>query len=336
MFEFFRDPDPLEHDQADLAGKTVLVLGANTGLGLEAAKHFAATNPDRLILACRSASKGQAAVDKLRVATGYSKAEVWIVNLADFASVTDFADKFDRDGGRLDIVVANAALGVLKYEATKDGWEASLQVNSLATSLFCLRLLPAMLQTAQEYATLPRLVVVSSGSHYEVEALDKRVAKSPEMLKTLGSAEYCTSENMAARYPITKLCSVLFARALNAHIPSTTPLIVNTVDPGFCHSELTRNITGLRAAVITIMGWILARTAEQGSRRLVWCAVGQQEQPDKLRGEFITRCSVQEVSDYVLSVDGGRAQNRFWDETVEILSRVDPKVGSVVEKYLAV
>jgi hypothetical protein len=49
--------------KVDLTGKTVVVVGANTGLGFEATKHFATMNPGRLILACRSQSKGQVAVD---------------------------------------------------------------------------------------------------------------------------------------------------------------------------------------------------------------------------------------------------------------------------------
>jgi NAD(P)-dependent dehydrogenase (short-subunit alcohol dehydrogenase family) len=48
---------------ANLTGKTVIVLGANTGIGFEAAKHFASMTPGRLMLACRSQSKGQAAMD---------------------------------------------------------------------------------------------------------------------------------------------------------------------------------------------------------------------------------------------------------------------------------
>ena len=52
--------DPVVH--ADLAGKTVVVVGANVGLGFEAANHFASMNPRRLVLACRSQEKGQAAV----------------------------------------------------------------------------------------------------------------------------------------------------------------------------------------------------------------------------------------------------------------------------------
>ncbi|KAJ7493650.1 hypothetical protein FB451DRAFT_1007885, partial [Mycena latifolia] len=77
---------------ADLTGKTVLVLGANTGIGFEAMKHFATMNPGRPILACWSESKGQAAVEstlyhiilpsaltscpELKAATSYATAEV--------------------------------------------------------------------------------------------------------------------------------------------------------------------------------------------------------------------------------------------------------------------
>jgi NAD(P)-dependent dehydrogenase (short-subunit alcohol dehydrogenase family) len=50
-------------EKVDLTGKTVVVVGANVGLGFEATKHFASMNPGRLILACRSQSKGQAALE---------------------------------------------------------------------------------------------------------------------------------------------------------------------------------------------------------------------------------------------------------------------------------
>lgn len=62
---------------------------------------------------------------ELKAATGYTRAELWIIDLANFASVTQFADKFERDGGRLDILVENAAVGSSKYESTTDGWETS-------------------------------------------------------------------------------------------------------------------------------------------------------------------------------------------------------------------
>ena len=64
IFQFLREQlatvPPVEHE--DLSGKTVVVIGANIGLGFEGAKHFAKMNPDRLILGCRSKERGEAAV----------------------------------------------------------------------------------------------------------------------------------------------------------------------------------------------------------------------------------------------------------------------------------
>ena len=64
IFQFVRDQlttvPPVEHE--DLSGKTVVIIGANVGLGFEAAKHFAKMNPGRVILGCRSKERGEAAV----------------------------------------------------------------------------------------------------------------------------------------------------------------------------------------------------------------------------------------------------------------------------------
>lgn len=67
----------------------------------------------------------------------------------------------------------------------------SLQITCLSTPLVALLLLPSMLKTTREHSTLPRLVVVSSEVHYWA-AIDKSVTENPDMLKTMGSAEYCT------------------------------------------------------------------------------------------------------------------------------------------------
>ncbi|KAJ7302935.1 hypothetical protein DFH08DRAFT_57252 [Mycena albidolilacea] len=320
--------------KVDLAGKTVLVLGANTGLGFEATKHFATMNPERLILACRSQSRGQAALEKLKAATGYSKAELWLVDLSDFESVKNFGDKFERDGGRLDILVENAAILSDKYEGTKDGWELSLQVNDLSTPLVSFLLLPAMIKTAQQHATLPRIVVVSSEVHYWVE-IEKRVYENPDIIKTLGSSEYCTNSIMQSRYMLTKLLNVFFVRALNARLGASTPLVVNAVNPGYCYSELRRGLNPIMAFIDHLMELALAFTTEVGSRRLVWAAVSEPAQPETLRGGYISACEVEEVADFVLSPQGVKLQDHLWDELVDILGKVDPRVTANVNQYLS-
>ncbi|KAF7376690.1 NAD(P)-binding protein [Mycena sanguinolenta] len=314
---------------ADLTGKTVVVVGANTGLGFEAVKHFSKMNPERIILACRSQQKGQAAVEKIKAETGYNNAELWIVDLADFSSVKSFADKFEKNGGRLDILVENAGVATPRYEATKDGWETSLQVNSIATPLLALLLLPRMIQTARDHGTESRIVVVTSELHHW-GGIPKKVLAQDDILTTLGSVEYCTPSRMRTFYNVTKLMNILFVRALNNRIDASTPLIANTVNPGLCVSELRRDIPFPLSWISRVFEWITAFTTEEGSRQLVFGAVGS----GKLRGEYINQSHVEEPSDFVIGGEGKKAEDRVWDELVDILGKVDRRVLTTVDAYL--
>jgi len=317
--------------KADLTEKTVVVAGANTGLGFEAAKHFATMNPGKLILACRNKSKGHEALAKLKTQTSYANAELWIIDLANFESVKQFATKFEDEGGRLDILVMNAAVANDVYEPTKDGWEATIQVNDLATSLLSLLLLPRMIQTAKDHSTTPRLVVVASGMHYWAD-IEQKAIKSPDYLKTLGSKEYCTPKVMENRYALSKLLNVLFVRALASRLPASAPTVItNAIDPGFCYSELRRNVRGFRTAIYRLMEILLAFTSEEGSRQLVYGALSEDKD---IKGGYVSGARVMEPSDFVISEEGKKVQDRIWDELIEILSEVDPRVQLVVKEYL--
>ncbi|KAJ7286856.1 hypothetical protein C8J57DRAFT_572775 [Mycena rebaudengoi] len=328
----FKEQPPVV--KADLAGKTICVVGANTGLGFEATKQFAAMNPERIILACRSEARGQAAVKKLEEETGYTKGELWIVDLGDFASVKHFGERFEKDGGRLDTLIANAGISTEKYETTKDGWESTLQVNCLATNLLTLLLLPSMLRTATRHSTVPRIVVVSSETHYWAE-FDKKVRETRgEILKTLGSAAYCTPKVMRGRYFLTKLFNVFFVRSLNARLGPSAPVIVDALNPGFCHSEMNRNLSWPVDLIVRLVTRLVAFPTEVGGRRLVFAAVGLPQNADSLRGEYINGYTVEEVCDFAMSAEGRKAEEDIWDEMMEILGKVDPKVLETQEKYL--
>ncbi|KAJ7758547.1 hypothetical protein DFH07DRAFT_1024555 [Mycena maculata] len=317
----------------DLTGKTVMVVGANAGLGFEATKHFATMNPGRLILACRSQSKGQAALEQIKAETGCKTGELWIVDLAEFASVQRFADKFEQDGGRLDYLIANAAVVLPKYECSKDGYETALQVNCFSMPLLALLLFPHMVRTAREHSTVPRIVVVASEVHF-MATFEKEVRDKPDILATLGSAEYCTPKTiltvcdrrMGDRYFLTKLLNIMFVRALNDRLPGSMPLVVNAVNPGYCYSNIRKSLTGMMALVDFFMEVLLALPTETGSRQLVWAALGEPGDPEKLRGEYISLQRVEEVSDFILSPEGARVQNRIWDELIAMLGKVDLRV----------
>jgi len=318
---------------ADLEGKTVVVTGANTGLGFEAAKHFARMNPGRLILGCRSQQRGDAALSRLTTETGYGQGELWLIDQADFSSVKSFADRFEKQGGRLDYLILNAAVAVTDYIATKDGWESSLQVNCLSTSLIALLLLPRMIETARNHSVTPRLVDVSSVVHHEL-TLDQQIRDSHEPLKIFGSKEYCTPETMGHRYPATKLLNLLFVRALADRL-ANVPVIVNAVCPGYAISELRRNFHGLRLLVFYIMDLFLAIPTEKSSRRLVWAALGGKEDEERLRGAFLQSCRTAEPSDFVISEQGQEVQENIWKETLDILSKVDPRILTIATQVLS-
>ena len=119
---------------ADLTGRTVIVTGANTGLGYAAALKFLRMNPARVVLAVRDVSKGLEAVQRLAsdLSTGDGPnlavedvVQVWECDLASFASVERFAQRADEELARLDIAVLNAAVATAKWAMSADGWEVS-------------------------------------------------------------------------------------------------------------------------------------------------------------------------------------------------------------------
>ncbi|PSR98926.1 hypothetical protein PHLCEN_2v4246 [Hermanssonia centrifuga] len=300
-----------------LAGRTVMIIGANTGIGLEAAKHFATMNPARLVLGCRNEDKGRKAVELITKETSCQTVELGLIDLANFESVRAFAQNYENDP--LDILLMNAALAVPTYETTGDGWELTLQVNHLSTALLALLLVPALARTAKSNSTHSRLVIVASNTHSWTQfGEDLKPENAPSMLEKLNERAYCTQKVMGTRYPDSKLLNVLFTRALAGHLSPTLPIIATAVNPGFCYSELMRHVPGPRLIFIKIMQLFVARTAEQGARQLLWAALGPDgkdgEHVKFLKGAYVSTLEVREPSDYVISKDGYEAQERIWPQ----------------------
>ena len=107
------------------------------------------------------------------------------------------------------------------------------------------------------------------------------------------------------------MLNVFFARGLSERLRDK-PLIVNAVNPGFCHSAFRRNWKGLKAWLAWPIETLLARTTEQGSRQLIWACIGGKDSIDQLRGAYISSMRVQESSDFVVSEEGKRAQTKLW------------------------
>jgi protochlorophyllide reductase len=147
-----------ENDVPSLEGRTALVTGANTGLGLAAAKVLAARGA-KVLLACRNASKAEAAAAEVRaVAT----AEVGVVplDLASLASIAAAAGLVREREPRLDLLINNAGLMALDEARTDDGFEMQFGVNHLGHFALTAGLAPLVLATPGS-----RIVTMSSMGH---------------------------------------------------------------------------------------------------------------------------------------------------------------------------
>jgi retinol dehydrogenase 12 len=112
---------------------------------------------------------------------------------------------------------------------------------------------------------------------------------------------------------LLQVLNIFFVRALNAHLsPEKTPIIVTAINPGFCYSGIRKNLAFPASTFTTLLEKTVARTTEEGSRQLVYGAIGGGKKEDRLGGAYVSGSDVEEVSDYVLSEEGERVQERIW------------------------
>jgi NAD(P)-dependent dehydrogenase (short-subunit alcohol dehydrogenase family) len=298
----------------DFTNQTVIVTGANVGLGLEAARHFTRLNAAKVILAVRSVSKGEAAKKSIESTTKRTGiVEVWPLDLASYASVKAFAAKA-AELPRLDAVVENAGLAVSEWSMVEDN-ELTITVNVISTMLLAILLLPALRRSAKEFNTVPRLSIVTSAIHHRTNLPQWKTENTFETLNNK------TEQSLKTRYPESKLLEVFAVRELVTHMSSTEPLVVvNMVNPGLCHSELARNA----GWGLWLLKLVLARTTEVGSRTLVHGASSGKDS----HGQYMDDGQVHDdrVSAFVKSEEGQKAQKKIWKELGEKLDKIQPGI----------
>lgn len=281
-------------------GKTVIVTGANTGLGLEAARHFVRLGADKVILAVRSLHKGEKAKQSIEDSTARTHVvEVWPLDLGSYESVKQFSKRATQSLKRLDAVVENAAIATPKFRLL-EGNEMTITVNVISTFLLALLLLPKLKDTAQHHRTTPHLSIVCSEVIFHTSFPERN---GPSIFDKLNDS---VSARMLDRYNVSKLMVALVCRQICSVLGDGYPVIINFLNPGLRHSELTRDV----AIPAYFVKLFLARTSEVGSRTLVHAvSAGPQS-----HGQYLSDCRVTTPPSFVLSVDGAETQKKVWRE----------------------
>ena len=276
--------------KAKLEGKTVIVTGANTGIGRETALDLAGRGA-RVILACRNISKADVAAKDIQNKTGNSKVIVKELDLASLRSVRKFASEINESEERLDILVNNAGIMRCPYGTTEDGFEMQLGVNHLGHFLLT-NLLLDKLQKSQP----SRIINVSSLAHTRgkicFDDLQSKREYSP------GPA-----------YAQSKLANVLFTRELSKKLDSTD-ITVTAVHPGVVKTELGRHLSLSKSYLarfsLAPIVWLVFKTPRQGAQTTIHCAVAD----DIESGVYYSDCKSKDPAEQ--AKDDGVAK-KLWE-----------------------
>ena len=243
-------PARMTHSDRDLAGRTFLVTGANTGIGRATAEALARRG-GKVFLESRSEEKTRPVLEGIRAAGG--TAELLALDLGNLASVRAAAKAFlDRDEP-LHVLVNNAGLAGSRG-ITKDGFELVFGTNHLGPFLFTKLLLPRLRASAAGGGA--RIVNVSSKAHYDAEGIDwDTLRKSTKTITTL------------REYAVSKLCNVLFTKEL-ARGRAGEGVKSYALHPGVVASDAWRKIPWpIRPLMLRGM-----LTVEQGAETSLYCA----------------------------------------------------------------
>ncbi|KAK8022727.1 hypothetical protein PG993_013494 [Apiospora rasikravindrae] len=320
----------LPYPSTPYAGQTIVITGSNTGLGKEAARHYARLGASRLILAVRNLEKGQAARKDIETTAAKGTViDVWELDMAKYASVQAFAARVNVELSRVDIFHANAGVVCPKYSVT-EGNETSVTINYVSTFLLAALVLPKLKATAAEFGTRPTLAITNSGAHEHTKfphmsaaatTIKNGGASDGAILTAVNDQNFAGGAHWKEQYPVSKLLGVFAVRSIAKEHPADRyPVTVNMVSPGLCHSELSREAEGVQKVAFSIMKAAVARTTEEGSRTLVDAGV----QGAKSHGQYLADCRIAQPSAVVLDNPG--VQDRLWLELKAKLEAIQPGV----------
>ena len=261
--------------------KTVVVTGANSGVGKAVAEHLARSG-DRVLMVCRDQQRGREALQEIQSRSGGSSVELFQGDLSSLQSVRSVAAELTSKHPKIDALVSCAAVFVTDRRTTKDGFELMFGTNHLGT--FALTLL---LGDALKAAAPSRVLTLTAPSGSKLDFDDLQGEK-----KFSGFAAFGAS----------KACNLLFAFKL-ARAWKDRGVTSVAVHPGLVRSGIMRNaILPIRA-----LSWLMSKSPAQATESIAKVATAPELQ--SLTGELVLRGKPISVTSYVRDE---AVQDRLW------------------------
>lgn len=278
------------NENKDLAGRSFLITGANTGIGRVTALELAKRG-GTLTLAGRSEERTRPVLEAIAALGG--TASFLPLDLGDLGSTARAAKSFLDGGARLDVLVNNAGIAGDKG-LTKDGFEAAFGTNHLGPFLFTNLLLPRLREGSKA-----RIVNVASGAHYRVKSFDWDTLRQPARSLS-GFDEYCLS----------KLCNVLVTKEL-ARGRAGAGVHSYSLHPGAVATDIWRTFPWPVRAILNL----LLISSEEGAQTSIHCAASPDVADDD--GLYYEKCRVKEPAR--LARDAALAK-KLWEASEEMVA----------------
>lgn len=256
-------------DMPDQSGKTVLITGANDGLGYHLTRAFLQKN-GRVIMACRNMEKGKTAQEEMNRLYSGSETDLRHIDLGDLGSVESFADGILQDYEHLDVIMCNAGIMAVPYGTTKDGLEMQMGVNYYGHFALIGKLMPLIKKS-------PGIRIVTTSSAAE------KIGKL-DLEKPVNEKNY----NRWRRYGDSKLAMLMFAISLQKRFEkSGIDGSALSAHPGYAKSSLrTRQLKTEKNIIQRLLlkfFEMLSMSAERGILPLLYAAAD----PEVRGGEFV-------------------------------------------------
>jgi NAD(P)-dependent dehydrogenase (short-subunit alcohol dehydrogenase family) len=231
-------------DIGDQRGRTAVITGANSGIGLETARALVQHGAS-VVVACRNPAKAEAARDTLESSRSDSDVSVLELDLADLASVRRAAAAFTAGHDRLDLLVNNAGVMAVPKRTTVDGFESQIGTNHLGHVLLTSLLLGPLLATEGS-----RVVTVSSNAH-RMGRIDLDDLQS--------TRRYSAWE----AYGQSKLANLLFTFELQRRLAAAgASTVAVAAHPGWARSNLAHDLAGIQQSLFRLAKPLADLTAQ--------------------------------------------------------------------------
>lgn len=294
-------------DIPDQTGRVVIVTGANSGIGLVAARELARAGAT-VVLACRNSDKAQAALESIRRSVTGARVETGRLDLSALASVSDFAREFGSGHDRLDLLINNAGVMATPKRSTEDGFELQFGTNHLGHFALTAQLIDLLRATGGS-----RVVNLSSGAH--------RMGKI-DFDDLQGDRSY----RRWSAYGQSKLANLLFTFELQRRLSAAGSDVLSVAaHPGYAAtklqsvgSRLTRNI--IEAGLMGFGNRVVAQDDEHGSLPTLYAAT----LPDLAPGSYVGPDGIGELRGHPKLVGCSAAARdeqaaaRLWDVSEQL------------------